>query len=162
MLSANYTNSISGLKVRAKELLQSLSNVDSLNDPLIEKSKATLNYFLYKASPNRIYNSLRMLNQLMNELEYSIDQLNIYPGLQRGTSGMSRNTVSNTLSGVSKTTNKVVPFKAMPNTKKRKTLSAKEISELKNPTTDFTSFIPYVVIGGIGLLVLYSGKKYSK
>ena len=154
MIGASYNdnpgNIIQGIKLRANNILRSLYNLDTSNDPVIERSKALLEYIINSGSPNYIYRSRNMIYKLFSELEYSINQLENSSALTKSYSGMrSRGVSVSTVSGD-------IPRKAMPSGKKQK--NSIELRK-KEHGINISEYLPYIIIGGIGLFALYSGKK---
>lgn len=142
-------NVIKGIRERAGRILQNLMRMDISQNPELQNGANVLSKIVNGQTDSmNVFSNRSKLYGLFDQLEYGLNQLNDY-SISRAYSGSSNRGGASTVSGdVSK------PGKAM-----KTGIRQKNSKELMKPTTSISEYLPYLVIGGVVLLVMFSGQK---
>lgn len=143
-------NVIQGIKLRAGRILQNLTSMDISQNPELQNGVNVLSKIVNgQMDSMNVFSNRSKLYGLFDELEYGLNQLNDYSITRASSGGGTNRGGASTVSGdVSK------PGKAMSTGKKQR-----NSKELMKPKTSISDYLPYLIIGGVVLLVMFSGQK---
>lgn len=147
--SPQRNNIIQGIKQRAGRILQNLLRMDISQNPELQNGANVLSRIVNgQTDAMNVFTNRSKLYGLFDQLEYGLNQLNDY-SISRVSSGGGARSSASTVSGdVSK------PGKAM-----KSGIKQRNSKELMKPTNSISEYLPYLVIGSVVLLVMFSGQK---
>lgn len=143
-------NVIQGIRQRAGRILQNLMRMDISQNPELQNGANVLSKIVNGQTGSvNVFSNRSKLYGLFDQLEYGLNQLNDYSISKAYSGGGTNRGGASTVSG-----DLLKPGKAM-----KTGVRQKNSKELMKPTTSISEYLPYLVIGGVVLLVMFSGQK---
>ena len=156
--SRRYSNIVRGIKLRIKSTVSSLQNIDLSQNPDIDQVKYVLLNML-NWSDSRILGKRNEIYRLLSLIDQSLPYISNMDLTNRAlSSSRSAARSATTVSG-----NVLKPLRAGKAEINKKDPKAKYSKKLIPPkTSGITDYMPWVIVGGIALVVILGGKKLTK